>query len=178
MRDSCVQYSDRIPEQGHSHVRAHHHWSQPQWEDVGEDMFQRVRVHRCDARRGCPLVMDLVDMLVQPRVMQQSASMQTYTYSLPSLPSKATITGADRCQPVAVVETNLFNDEETEEVPECGGEGGQLVAHFTSTPLQQGISHYIKHHTHYARVEQTQLEGFLVLGPADLVDKDVIIPLA
>lgn len=34
-------------------------------------MLHRVRVDRCDACWGCPLVVDLVDVLVQPWMMQQ-----------------------------------------------------------------------------------------------------------
>ncbi len=67
--DCGVEHSHGVPEPGNGHVGAHHHGTQPEGQDVGDDVLQRVGVHGGDSRGGCPLMVDLVDVFVESRVM-------------------------------------------------------------------------------------------------------------
>lgn len=40
--DCGVEHSQGVPEPGYGHVGPHHHGTQPEREDVGDDMLQRV----------------------------------------------------------------------------------------------------------------------------------------
>lgn len=64
------------PEHERSYVTSHHHRSDQQWHDVGEQVFHRVTVEGDHADGGCPLMVDLVNVTVHPGVMEYSARKQ------------------------------------------------------------------------------------------------------
>lgn len=69
-----------------------------------------------------------------------------------------------------IVEAYLLDDQEAEEMPESGGKRGQLIAHLTAPPLQQGVSHQVKGQPNHRGVQKAKLQSLLVLDPADLVE--------
>lgn len=52
-------------------MRATQDWSQHRWEQIGQHMLERVSVETHYTNRCRPLMMDLVDMLVQSGMVQQ-----------------------------------------------------------------------------------------------------------
>ena len=49
----------------------HDEWAKPNWPKVGENMFNWMSIDRDDASRSGPLVMDLVDVLVELWVVEE-----------------------------------------------------------------------------------------------------------
>ena len=60
------------PEPGGADVRPHEEWAHDGGQQVREDVLHGVGVETDDANRGRPLVVLLVDVLVQARVVQHS----------------------------------------------------------------------------------------------------------
>ena len=58
------------PQPHHREVGAHDETAHEERDKVGHEVFQRVRVHTDDGERGCPLMVLLVDVLVEFSVVQ------------------------------------------------------------------------------------------------------------
>ena len=54
-------------------MRTHEERPEPDWPQVGENMLNRVCIDGDYAGRGCPLMVDLVDVLVELGVMKEPA---------------------------------------------------------------------------------------------------------
>ena len=70
-----VEHSHGVPEPHHREVGPHDDTAHVERDDVGQDVFQRVRVHADDGERGCPLMVLLVKILVKLSVVQQPKRM-------------------------------------------------------------------------------------------------------
>ena len=64
---------EREPQPGGADVRAHDERAKHRRQDVGHDVLDRVRIDANDADRCRPLMVLLVDVLVEARVVQESA---------------------------------------------------------------------------------------------------------
>ena len=82
MSNSSVEQCYNIPEPGHREVGAHEKGTEPNWPQIGEDVFNRVGIDRDDASWSRPLVVDLVDVLVELGMMKESMQKM---YTLESL---------------------------------------------------------------------------------------------
>ena len=71
VRDGGGDESEAEPEPGGSDVRAEQERAERGWDQVANDMFDGVRVHRTNSDGRRPLVMNFVDVLVQISVVKQ-----------------------------------------------------------------------------------------------------------
>ena len=69
---------------------------------------------------------------------------------------------------MCVVEPNLLDDDADQEVPDGGGEGGQLVATPAAPPEDKGVSAQSADQVHHGYVEGYEPHGLLVLLPVYL----------
>lgn len=67
-----VEDGHRVPEQGYRQVGAHEERPEPQRQLVGHPVLHRMSIHRYYSSRSSPLMVDLMQVLVQPGMMQQS----------------------------------------------------------------------------------------------------------
>ena len=61
------------PHPHHNEVGPHDCWSEGDGYKVDQHKLHRVAVHRHYTSRSCPLVVDLVDVLVQQTIVEQPA---------------------------------------------------------------------------------------------------------
>lgn len=73
---SGVEQGHRVPEPSDREMGAHDERAEPDRPDVGEDVLNRVGVDRDDAGWSSPLVMDLVNVLVEFWMMKEPASVR------------------------------------------------------------------------------------------------------
>ena len=65
-----VHYGQGVPDPDYGEVGAHDEGTHPHGPDAREDMLNGVRVHGNDTSGGRPLMVDLVDVLVELRMME------------------------------------------------------------------------------------------------------------
>ena len=75
--DAGRDESETEPQARRGDVRAENQRADHGGNDVAEDVFDRVRVDRCEADGGRPFVVLLVDVLVEPGSVKQAAEMET-----------------------------------------------------------------------------------------------------
>ena len=68
-----VEEGNGVPHPQEREVGPHDQRTEEDGSDVGNNVLQWVGVDTGDANRCCPLVVDLVDVLVHPTMMEQSA---------------------------------------------------------------------------------------------------------
>ena len=69
--DGRVHNGQSIPQPGDREVGPHDDWPQGYWEVVGENLFHRVAVDGGYSSRCCPLMVRLVNVLVETRVVEK-----------------------------------------------------------------------------------------------------------
>ena len=74
VRNSSVKHSHRVPEPGHREVRAHEERTKPHRPNIRQDVLNRVGVDWDYPSRGGPLVVDLVDVLVELWMVKEPVS--------------------------------------------------------------------------------------------------------
>ena len=74
VRDGGRHERDVEPEPGGGNVRAHQERPEQWRQQVADHVLQRVRVHRANADRRRPFVVNLVNVLVQQAVMEEPAA--------------------------------------------------------------------------------------------------------
>ena len=60
-----------VPQPGHGEVRTHDEWTCHGREEDGDNVLHWVDVQGGHSHRGCPLMVHLVDVLVEVRVMEE-----------------------------------------------------------------------------------------------------------
>ena len=63
-------------------VAAKQEWSRDKGEQVGDYMFYGMSIHRCKPNRGCPFMMQFVDMFVLPEGLPEGNKRATEGGSL------------------------------------------------------------------------------------------------
>lgn len=53
-------------------MRAHEKWSHQDWKHIGDKMFDRMSINRCNADRSSPFMVNLVNVFINSWVMKQS----------------------------------------------------------------------------------------------------------
>ena len=71
MSGDGVEDSHGVPQPGDGEMGAHDEWTEPDRPDVGEDVLYGVGVDGDDSSGGSPLVVDLVNVLVEPGMVKQ-----------------------------------------------------------------------------------------------------------
>ena len=69
--DGGVEHCYSVPEPGHREVGAHDEGTKPDRQQIGENMLNRVGIDWDDASWSCPLVVDLMDVLIELGVMKE-----------------------------------------------------------------------------------------------------------
>lgn len=65
VRDSGANSRNHIPQPGHREMGAHDEWTRPNWQGDGYDVLYWVGVDGHDPSWGCPLVVNLVTVLIE-----------------------------------------------------------------------------------------------------------------
>ena len=71
VRDSSVEYGYSVPEPGHWEMRTHDEGTKPDGPNVGENVLNGVGVEWDDAGGSRPLMVDLMDVLVELGVVKK-----------------------------------------------------------------------------------------------------------
>ena len=68
--DGRVHDGQNVPEPGNGEVGAHDDRTQRYWEEVRDDLFERMTVDGGYPNRRCPLVVSLMDVFIDTRVVE------------------------------------------------------------------------------------------------------------
>ena len=65
-----VQDGQKVPQPGNGQVGAHDQRTRKHWEEAGNVVLHWMGVHGSDSNRGRPLMVDLVEVLVETGVVE------------------------------------------------------------------------------------------------------------
>ena len=88
--DSGVEHCYSVPEPGHREVGAHDEGTKPDRQQIGENMLNRVGIDWDDASWSCPLVVDLMDVLIELGMMKEPMHKKYWTLKNHVIDSKTT----------------------------------------------------------------------------------------